>query len=337
VLPALLSAVVLLAAVFCFLNGFHDVSNSVATAVRTRALTPSMAVLVAAVFNAVGTLMGAGLVLLLVAGNDFGLPAGTEGLGMLLAALTGASLWNILTWWARMPSSSTHALIGGLVGAGFASALLGGSGITEARNIIWLAVALPLLLSPLVAFGLSYLLVTPVSWLGRHRAPHQLNTGYRMGQSVAAAVFALGHGLQDGQRTMSVLMLALVASGLSAGTAIPVWIPVFAALFLAAGTLFGGWRITHTLSYKLVNIDPMRGMIAQGVGSTLLFLGAIAFHLPLSSTHTVTSAIVGAGANHRFESVRWGAAGRILAVWLFSPAATALLGAVFYLAVSPLL
>ena len=334
--PFLLGTVIVAAGGFAFLNGFHDVSNSVATAVRTRALTPTVAVLLAATFNLVGALLSTSLALFFT-DLGVGLPSGTTGLGILLAALGAAGVWGVFTWYRGKPSSSTHALLGGIIGAGGASQLVRGPAMEGAAHALLLQIALPLVLSPIIAFGLAYLTVFPATWLLRHSSPAKVNRRSRMGQSVLAGAFALGHGLQDGQRTMAVILLALVGSGYATGSSIPLWVQVFAAVLLATGSLFGGWRITHTLGNRLVSMDPLRGMTAQGVSSTMLFIGAIALHFPLSSTHTMTSAIVGAGANQRFASVQRPRVASILAVWLATAPATALLGAIFLLAISPLL
>lgn len=326
---------VVLAGAFAFVNGFHDVSNSAATAVRTRALTPTIAVLLVAVFNLVGALMGTGIAVLFT-DEWLSLPSGTTGLGILLAGLVSAIIWGILTWLWRMPSSSTHALLGGLIGSGLAAAYLGGHDIADANSAIW-QIILPLLLSPVLAFALSYVMVYPAMWLMRYSSPRQANTGSRMAQAVLTGAFALGHGLQDGQRTMAVILLGLVAAGYATGGTMPLWVQLFAAVLLAVGSLFGGWRIGHTLAEKLVRVDPVRGMTAQGVSSAMLFFGAIALHMPLSSTHTVASAIVGAGANQRFATIRLTVVRRILFTWLMTAGATAAMGAIFFLALSPLL
>lgn len=332
----LLGAVILCAGGFAFINGFHDVSNSIATSVRTRALTPTVAVLLAALFNLVGALMSASLATLFT-GASIDLPSGQSGLGILLAALLSACAWGLFTWYRGTPSSSTHALIGGLVGAGGAAALLGGGSISGSGRVFLLDIALPLLLSPLIAYLLAYVVVFPATWLRRHDSPRKVNNGNRMAQAVLAAAFAFGHGLQDGQRTMVVIVLALMGAGLHSGSTIPVWVQVFAAVLLAGGSLLGGWRITHTLSSRLVRIDPLRGMTAQGVSAVMLFVGALSLHMPLSSTQTMTSAIVGAGANQRYATVRGRVVRSVLLVWITTAFATALLAAILYLAMSPLL
>ncbi|WP_341394650.1 inorganic phosphate transporter [Arthrobacter sp. G119Y2] len=334
--PVLLAAVVLFAGAYAFINGFHDVSNSIATSVRTRALTPTVAILLAAVFNLTGALLSTALALVL-ADRFIQLPAGTPGLGILIAGLLAACGWGLWTWWRRMPSSSTHALVGGIVGSGAASTLVGGPNIAESYQVLLQQIILPLLLSPVVAFVLAYLLVFPTTWLMRYSSPRRGDAGNRIAQSVFTSAFSLGHGMQDGQRTMAVIVLALVAAGYSSDAGIPLWVQVFAGTALAAGSLFGGWRISHTLGNRLVRIDPLRGMSATAASSSMLFMGALWLQIPLSSTQTMTSAIVGAGANQRFSTVRFIPLREILVTWLTTAPATAVLGGILFLAISPLL
>ncbi len=330
----LLVVVVAVAGAFAFINGFHDVSNSVTTAVRTKALTPTVAVLLAAVFNLTGALLGTTLALL-ISDEWITLPSGSAGLGILLAGLASACLWGLITWWRGYPSSSTHALLGGLLGSGFAYTLVGGERVGGAD--LWLQIVLPLLLSPLLAFGLAYLLVYPITWLARYSQPRRINQRFRMAQSVSAAAFPLGHGLQDGQRSMAVILLALIAGGWASGSGMPLWVQLFAGTAMAVGTLFGGWRIAHTLGWRLVRIDPMRGSVAQGLGAVMLFVGAIGLHMPVSSTHSIGSAIVGAGANQRFDSVNVVLVLKIVGVWALTAAVTGMMGAIFFLALNPVL
>ncbi|WP_342023139.1 inorganic phosphate transporter [Arthrobacter citreus] len=334
--PFLLAAVVLFAGAYAFINGFHDVSNSVTTSVRTRALTPTVAVILAAVFNLTGALLSTALALVL-ADRFIQLPEGTSGLGILIAGLLAASGWGVWTWWRRMPSSSTHALVGGIVGSGAASTLVGGPNIAESYQVLLQQIVLPLLLSPVVAFVLAYLLVFPTTWLMRYSSPRRGDAGNRIAQSVFTSAFSLGHGMQDGQRTMAVIVLALVAAGYSSDAGIPLWVQVFAGTALAAGSLFGGWRISHTLGNRLVRMDPLRGMSATAVSSSMLFMGALWLQIPLSSTQTMTSAIVGAGANQRFSTVRFIPLREILVTWLTTAPATAVLGGILFLALSPML
>lgn len=331
----LLGAVIAGAAVFAFLNGFRDVSSAVALSVRTRALTPTIAVLLAGLFNCLGALVSVTLTAAF-AGRIIMLPPGRGGLILLLAALVSACLWGIHQWRGGYPSSSTHALIGGLLGASLGSALLGHAPLQGIDTMLLSLVVLPLLLSPVVAYILGFAAVYPSAWAARNSAPNRVNRRTRQLQSVAGAAVAFGHGLQDGQRTTAVLTLALLAAGVGAAGDMPLWVPIFTATLLTVGTLFGGWRISYTMGNRLVRIDPLRGNAAQLVGAGLLFVGAIGLALPLSTTHTVTSAIAGAGRNQKFPGTNGPVMARIVGMWLATPVACALLGAVFYLALSPL-
>ena len=327
--------VVALASGFAFLNGFRDVSTAVALSVRTRALTPSVAVVLAAVFNFAGVLLSGGFALI------FGqawvvLPSGTGGLSILVSALVGAILWGVYAWWRGVPLSSTHALVGGLVGAGASSVVTGGSPVNGADSVFLGQVVLPLVVSPIIAFVGAYLLVWPVTWAARYTQPDVMHGRYRHAQSVSAAAVALGHGLQDGQRTVAVLLLGAVAAGVSGHGEIPVWIILLTAGMLTAGTLCGGWRISYTLGYKLTRVDPLRGFVAQSLTSLMLFVGAIGLHLPLSTTHTVTSAVLGAGTNQNFSVTNRPMVLRILGFWVLTPIVTAAVAFVLQLALSPL-
>lgn len=334
-LPAIFGAVVLLTAGFAFLNGFRDVSNAVALATRTRALTPSVAVLLAAFFNFVGALLSAGFAVA-VTQQWITLPAGTGGLGILVAGLTSAIAWGLLMWWRGMPSSSTHALVGGLAGAGLASLAVGGTGVGGADQSLLFQVVLPLVLSPLVAYSVSFLLVTPATWAARYTQPNVVNQRFRRSQAIAAGAVAFGHGLQDGQRVSAVLLLAMLAAGYSDGGAIPMWVALVTAVMITVGTLFGGWRISHTIGHKITRVDPLRGSVAQIYSAAMLFVGAIALHWPLSTTHTVTAAVLGAGENQNFSVTNRKLVIRILSLWALTPAATAGMAFVLALALSPL-
>lgn len=331
----LLGAVIVTAAVFAFLNGFRDASSAVALSVRTRALTPSIAVLLAAVFNFLGALASVVLAATF-ADKLFTVPPGKNGLILLLAALISACLWGIYLWWRGIPSSSTHALISALVGASVGSAMMGQSPLGGINTTVLTLVLLPLLVSPVVAFMLGFAAVYPTAWAVRNSPPNSVNRRTRQLQSVAGAAVAFGHGLQDGQRTTTVILFALVAAGTIGVGDIPLWVPIFTSVLLAAGTLFGGWRISYTLGHRLVRIDPMRGFVAQLVAAALLFIGALGLHMPLSTTHTVTAATVGAGENQRFSATNGRALTKIAIAWVATPVACAALGAVFFLALSPL-
>jgi inorganic phosphate transporter, PiT family len=334
VAAVIFAAVVLLAAVFAFLNGFRDASNSVALAVRNRALTPSVGVLLAAFFNFIGALLSA---LLAVAASQtwINLPAGTDGLTILVAGLASACAWGLLMWRRGIPASSTHALVGGLAGAGLASLAIGGPGVAGVDQSLLFQVVLPLVLSPLVAYSGSFLLVYPATWLARYTQPNVVNQRFRRGQAVAAGAVAFGHGLQDGQRVSGVLLLALLAAGYSDG-GIPLWVAGLSAVMMTAGTLLGGWRISHTIGYKITRIDPLRGSVAQTFSALMLFVGAIGLHWPLSTTHTVTAGALGAGENQHFSVTNRKLVIRILWLWALTPLATCALAFVLALALSPI-
>lgn len=331
----LFALVVLFAGAFAFLNGFRDASSSVALAVRTRALTPTVAVLLAGLFNFVGAALSAAMALE-VSRTWVILPAGANGLTILVAGLLSAVLWGIYNWWRGIPSSSTHALVGGLAGAGVASVAVGGNSVVGADQSLLFQVVLPLLISPVIAFVGAYLLVWPASWAARYTPPSVVNSRSRRAQAVAAGAVAFGHGLQDGQRTSAVLILAMLAAGLPDGGSTPAWVALLTAAMLTAGTLAGGWRISYTIGYRLVRVDPLRGFVAQLYSSVILLVGAIGLHWPVSTTHTVTSAVLGAGANQRYTGTDRRLVLQVLAFWALTPLVTAAAAFVLELALSPL-
>ncbi|MGP4030889.1 inorganic phosphate transporter [Pseudarthrobacter sp. 1C304] len=331
----LFALVVVFAGAFAFLNGFRDASASVALAVRTRALTPTVAVLLAGFFNFIGAGLSAALALA-VSRTWVQLPSGENGLAILVAGLVSAVLWGVYTWWRGIPSSSTHALVGGLAGAGVASVAAGGNAVGGVDTSLLVQVVLPLLLSPVLAFAGAYLMVWPAIWAARYTPPNVVNGRSRGAQSVAAGAVAFAHGLQDGQRTSAVLILALLASGLSDGGEMPVWVALFTAILLTAGTLAGGWRISYTIGYRLIRTDPLRGSVAQLLSSAMLLVGAIGLHLPLSTTHTVTSAVLGSGSNQRFPATNRKVVIRVLMFWLLTPLVTAAVAFALALFLSPL-
>ncbi|MEN3345771.1 MAG: inorganic phosphate transporter, PiT family [Arthrobacter sp.] len=333
---AFFALVVVCAGAFAFLNGFRDASTSVALAVRTRALTPTVAVLLAATFNFIGAALSATFALA-VSSTWVTLPEGNNGLTILLAGLLSAVAWGIYTWWRGIPSSSTHALVGGLAGAGVASIAVGGNPVTGVDQSLLFQVVLPLVLSPVIAFLGAYLLVWPATWAARHTPPNVVNSRSRRAQAIAAGAVAFGHGLQDGQRTSAVLVLALLAAGLfDDGASLPLWVALLTPGLLAAGTLAGGWRISYTIGYRLTRMDPLRGLVAQLCSSVMLLVGAIGLHWPISTTHTVTAAVLGAGANQSFPDINRGWVLRILTFWVLTPAVTAAVAFVVELSLSPL-
>ncbi|MFV0252772.1 MAG: anion permease [Beutenbergiaceae bacterium] len=320
---ALVILVVVIALGFDYTNGFHDAANAIATSVSTRALTPRTALLMAAVMNLVGALLGTGVAKTIGSGI-IDAPGGTNGLVVVLAGLVGAITWNLITWWRGLPSSSSHALIGGLMGAGLAS-------LTGVHwEVILNKVVIPMIASPLVGFTLAYFAMVAVLWIFRNSAPGKAMRRFRIAQTVSAAAMALGHGLQDAQKTMGVIVLALVVGGFHVGTEIPLWVKIAAALAISMGTWAGGWRIMRTLGRRVIELDPARGFVAESVAASVLYTTAFVFHAPISTTHTITSAIMGVGATKRLSAVRWGVARSIATAWVLTIPAAATVAAVLY-------
>ena len=316
--------VIVIALTFDYTNGFHDAANAIATSVSTRALTPRAALLMAAVMNLVGALLGTGVAETIGSGI-VDVTAGSSGLVVVLAGLLGAITWNLITWWKGLPSSSSHALIGGLMGAGLASMS------TVHWSVILDKVVLPMVLSPLVGFVLAYVLMLAVLWIFRNAAPGRTQRRFRVAQTVSAAAMALGHGLQDAQKTMGVIVLALVAAGWHTGSEIPLWVKIAAASAISLGTYSGGWRIMRTLGRKVIELDPARGFVAETVASGVLYTTAFVFHAPISTTQTITSAIMGVGATKRLSAVRWGVVGNIGIAWVLTIPAAGSVAAVLFL------
>ncbi|MEU9629402.1 anion permease [Streptomyces luteogriseus] len=309
---------------FDFTNGFHDAANAIATSISTRALTPRVALAMAAVMNFCGAFLGTG-VAQTVGSGIIGAPEATSGLLLVLCALLGAIGWNIFTWWRGLPTSSSHALIGGLVGAALAaSATVHWSGILD-------KVILPMLLSPLVGVVLGYLLHTGILWVFRRSAPRRVMRRFRLAQTVSAAAMGLGHGLQDAQKTMGVIVLALVTAGWQDDFSVPVWVIAAVALAMAAGTYTGGRRIITTLGRRIVHLDPPRGFAAETAAAAVLYTTAFLVKAPISTTQTITAAILGAGATRRFSDVRWQVARSIGAAWILTFPGAGIPAAALYL------
>jgi len=322
---AIVITVVVVALTFDFTNGFHDAANAIATSISTRALTPRIALTVAAVMNFVGALLGqevAHTVSDVIDTADFDVSAG---LVVVLAGLVGAITWNLITWYFGLPSSSSHALIGGLVGA----ALVAGAAVHW--SIIIDKVVIPMVLSPLVGFGLAFVVMLGLMWILRRRNPHRVQRGFRLAQTVSASALALGHGLQDAQKTMGVIFLALVTSGHAQdGDRLPLWVVVAAASAISLGTYSGGFRIMRTLGRRIIHLDPARGFTAEMVGASVLYTVAYFFRAPISTTHVITSAIMGAGATKRVSAVRWAIAGNIVTAWVLTFPAAGAAAAIVY-------
>ena len=312
--------VIITAMGFNYTNGFHDAANAIATSVSTRALTPRVALAMAAVFNLLGSFLGA-KVAKTVGSGIIELPEGKSSLVVVFAALVGAITWNLLTWYFGLPSSSSHALIGGLVGSALAA------GTTVLWHGVVDKVLIPMVLSPFVGLVLGYLVMVAILWLFRKASPARVTRGFRAGQSVSAAAMSLGHGMQDAAKTMGVVVLALTVGGYHTGDSIPLWVYFLTAATLAAGTYAGGWRIMRTLGRRIIELDPPHGFAAESTASSVLFVAAIGYGVPISTTHTITSAIMGVGATKRLSAVRWGVAGNIVTAWIFTMPGAALVAA----------
>jgi PiT family inorganic phosphate transporter len=320
---AIIIAVVVVALVFDYTNGFHDAANAIATSVSTGALTPKVALAMAAVMNFVGAFLGQKVAHTVSDTIDPGL--GSHGLVIVMCGLIGAIAWNLATWFYGLPSSSSHALIGGLVGAALAA------GATAHWNVVIEKVVLPMLLSPLVAFSLGFAVMLSIMWIFRNAHPSRANRGFKIAQTVSAGAMALGHGLQDAQKTMGVIFLALLTGGYVTGSdGLPLWVIIAAATAISLGTWSGGWRIMRTLGRRIIHLDPPRGFAAESVAASVLYTTAYVFEAPISTTHTITSAVMGVGATKRLSAVRWGVAKSILIAWVLTFPAAGLAAAVTY-------
>ncbi|MCW2786715.1 MAG: pitA [Marmoricola sp.] len=323
---AIVIAVVVVALVFDYTNGFHDAANAIATSISTRALTPRIALILAAVMNFVGALLGQKVAHTVSDVISTEKLSANHGLVIVLSGLVGAIVWNLVTWYFGLPSSSTHALVGGLVGAALAA------GASVHWHTIVDKIVIPMVASPLVGFVLAFLVMLSIMWIFRRRNPHKVFRGFRLMQTVSASALALGHGLQDAQKTMGVIFLCLVISKHAQPTdGLPLWVVVCSASAISFGTYSGGWRIMRTLGRKIIDLDPARGFSAEAVGAAVLYTTAYVWQAPISTTHTITSAIMGAGATKRFSAVRWGVARSILTAWILTFPAAGAVSAVFYL------
>lgn len=316
-------AVVVVALVFDYTNGFHDAANAIATSVSTGALKPRVALAMAAVMNFVGAFLGQKVAQTVSETIDPG--TGSHALVIVMCGLLGAITWNMITWYYGLPSSSSHALIGGLVGSAVAA------GASANWGVVLEKVVIPMLVSPLVAFSLGFGLMVAIMWIFRNANPGRANRGFKIAQTISAAAMALGHGLQDAQKTMGVIFLALLAGGyVGADDPLPLWVIIAAAAAISAGTYSGGWRIMRTLGRRIIHLDPPRGFAAESVAASVLYSTAYVFEAPISTTHTITSAVMGVGATKRLSAVRWGVAKSILTAWVLTFPAAGLAAAICY-------
>ncbi|MCS0589855.1 anion permease [Massilia norwichensis] len=317
-----LGLLVLLALVFDFMNGFHDAANAIATVVSTGVLKPQTAVAMSALFNFVA-IFTVGVHVAATVGKGTVDPAVVDQY-VIFGALVGAIVWNIITWYYGIPSSSSHALIGGLVGAAVAKsgtgALVGGGLL---KTVTWI------ILSPLLGFLLGSVVMLAVSWIFVKTPPRKVDTWFRRLQLVSAAAYSLGHGGNDAQKTIGIIWMMLIFAGVSAqgDAAPPLWVIISCYTAISLGTLFGGWRIVKTMGQKITKLKPVGGFCAESGGAITLFL-ASAIGVPVSTTHTITGAIVGVGSAQKASAVRWGVAGNIVWAWVFTIPASAFMSAI---------
>jgi len=307
-----LVSIVAVALAFDFFNGFHDAANSIATVVSTRVLSPRLAVAWAAFFNFAAFLIFGTAVASTIAKDVVDQSVLTN--AVIFSGLVGAIVWDVITWYLGLPTSSSHALVGGMAGAAVGSAgwhALIASGLQK--------IAVFIVLSPIIGLLLGFTILVLVYWaFHRYKKVHRLNQGFRRAQLVSAAAFSLGHGANDAQKTMGVILALLIANGVVAKTAsVPLWVVLSAHTAIGLGTLFGGWRIVHTMGSRITKLNPVSGMSAELAAALTLFFTAHA-GIPVSTTHTITGAIVGVGTTQRLGAVRWGIAGRVVWAWVLT-------------------
>src|SRR5580704_9769051 len=321
-LPVLIGLIAV-ALAFDFLNGLHDAANSIATIVSTRVLRPRHAVMWAAFFNFIAFLLF-GVHVARTVGTGIIAPEVMDA-HVIFGAMTGAISWNLITWWAGIPSSSSHALIGGLVGAGVMKA--GGAGL------VWAGLAktgAAIVLSPMSGFFLALLIVLTVSWLFVRATPSAVDTTFRSLQFVSASLYSLGHGGNAAQQTMGIIAVLLFSQGQLGGEFyVPFWVVITCQAAMGLGTLFGGWRIVHTMGSKIPRLTPVQGTCAATAGAIMLF-AATYLGIPVSTTHTVTGSVIGVGAARKVSAVRWNVATNIVIAWIITLPAAALMAAFFY-------
>lgn len=330
----LIAVIVAIAAalMFAYTNGFHDSANAIATSISTRALKPRTALAMAAIGNFIGAHLGAA-VAKTVADGLVQLPVSMTGLVIVIAGVCGSIGWNYIAWYFGWPISASHSLLGGVAGATLAASwFVGGA------EVLWMGfltkVALPTVVSPLVGFACGFLVMLAVYWIFRGGRPDRLNRGFRHAQTVSAAAMAVGHGMQDAAKTMGIIVLALYVGGYQdSATEIPEWVYLASAAALALGTYQGGWRIIKTLGRRIIDLHPPQGFAAETVASSVLFANTL-IGAPISTTHIITSSIMGVGSTGGKRAVRWGVARTIVMAWILTFPVAALVGVLLYFPVS---
>ena len=326
--------IVLVALVFDYVNGWHDAANSIATVVSTRVLTPGLAVIWAAFFNfiafaifgtRVAKTIGADLVNIKLIDEKWQL-------WVLLCALLGAIIWDVITWYYGLPSSSSHALVGGLAGAAIAAHRGLEGGLLKPGG--WIKTGAFIIISPLVGFLLGFIFMAAILWIFRRYSPDRVDKTFRKGQLVSAALYSLGHGGNDAQKTMGIIAGVLVASNINptATSEIPLWVVLTCHAAIALGTLSGGWRIVHTMGSRITKLKPVGGFAAETAGAAAIYMATYG-GIPVSTTHTITGSIVGVGATRRLSAVRWGVAGRVVWAWVLTIPMAAMIAALSFLIV----
>lgn len=316
---------VVLALSFDFINGFHDTANAIATTVSTRALTPRLAIILAASMNLVGALLFTG-VAKTIGGSivDTSKLSNGSGLVVVIATLVAAIIWNLITWWLGLPSSSSHALIGALAGAAIAAEGWGGVNYSGFTTIIkWL------ILSPIIAFGLGFCVMFLFKKIFANFSPHSVNKNFRYGQVLTAAFQSFTHGTNDAQKAMGIITLALYTASIQSDMEVALWVKISAALAMALGTSVGGWKIIKTMGTKIFKIEPINGFAAD-LASASVILSATLAHFPVSTTHVITSSILGVGSAKKFSNVKWSMAGRIVWTWLITIPIVSILAVLMY-------
>ena len=324
-LTLILLVVLALAVLFDYINGFHDTANAIATSVSTRALKPEHAILMSATANFVGALTGTAVAKTIASGLAT-TPDGAAGQTIVAAALVGAILWNLLTWRLGIPSSSSHALIGGLLGAVIASVGVEAIKLEGVRD----KVLLPLVLSPVLGIAIGFMLMVVLLNVFQHAHPQRLNERFRRLQVLSAAYMAFSHGSNDAQKTMGIMTLALFTAGVIPNQEIPLWVILLAASAISLGTAAGGWRIIRTMGQRVVKLDPVHGFAAETTAASIIFT-ASHLGMPVSTTHVISSAIIGVGSSDRLSAVRWGVAGNIVIAWILTIPASALAAALAFI------
>jgi PiT family inorganic phosphate transporter len=327
---ALVVFIIVVALAFDFLNGFHDAANSIATVVSTRVLSPNKAVAWAAFFNFVAAFVLGTHVAKTIGSGMIRLEDVTQ--QVILAGLVGAIVWNLVTWYYGLPVSSSHALIGGYAGAAIVKA--GSFGVILLSG--WTKTLLFIVLAPLIGLVFGFFLMVAVTWIVRRWRPSRVDRQFRKLQLLSAAAYSLGHGGNDAQKTMGIITGLLVASGYLTKFEVPLWVILLSQAAIALGTLFGGWRIVQTMGTKITKLQPIGGFCAETAGAVTL-MGATLAGIPVSTTHTITGAIIGVGSTRRLSAVKWGVAGRIVWAWLLTIPISAAIAALAYLLIARIL